>query len=325
VKCRLPALPFLALSVIGMSAPIGTPSASTPLQVVDVMPAFWAVWDATASKPISIRVDRFRKEVVDPNESVYGFGEFDHVLASDDRLARYLQALEPYAAAMRVITTRIEQQLPALVDSVTRQLPGLTTDRIVIYFLPSLDHFVGQTHDLEGGKIAVMFGIDRTAEIDGADANLGVEVAHELFHIYQYETHPGERSDTRVLWQSVWIEGSAAYASQALTPGSTATQALSSELAGADATTVAALACGIQAKWSSNESADMRAYLDAGVHPPDLPPMGGYLIGYLVAQDFAKTRSLADIGTLGGAERERVVRAGVARLCSSGGSVQVSK
>jgi hypothetical protein len=48
----------------------------------------------------------------------------------------------------------------------------------------------------------------------------------------------------------------------------------------------------------------MRAYLDAGVHQSNLPAMGGYLIGYLIAKDLAKTYSL--------------VRAGVHRLCAPG-------
>jgi Predicted Zn-dependent protease (DUF2268) len=305
-----------ALVFLRAAAPVATPMASAQLHVVDVMPAFWAVWDETAGKPIAERVDRFRKDVVDPNETVYGLSEFDHILASDERLARYLQSLEPYAAPMRDVSTRIEQQLPSLAGSVTSALPGLSTDRIVVYLLPSLDHFIGQTHDLPDGRIAVMFGIDKTARLEGADANLGVEVAHELFHIYQFETHPGERSDQQALWQWIWIEGSAAYASLVLTPGSTEAQALSPELAQATAATIGALACGIESKWDSHDGDDLRAYLDAGEHPPNLPPMGGYLIGYLIAQDLAKTYSLAEIGQLAGTQRARLVNASVRRLCS---------
>jgi hypothetical protein len=313
-------LPFIAMSLLGASPPTGTSSTPAPLQVVDVMPAFWTVWNATTGKPISVRVDRFRKEVVDPNESVYGLREFDHLLASDQRLATYLESLEPLADPMRTISTRIDRQLPAIAQSVTNQLPGFSSDRIVIYFLPSLGHFVGQTHNIENDKIAVMFGIDRTAAVYGANANLGVEVAHELFHIYQFETHPGERSDQEALWQAIWVEGSAAYASQALIPGSTASQALNPELAQTDAATIKVLACGIEAKWDSHDGDDMRAYLDAGVHQSNLPAMGGYLIGYLIAKDLAETYSLADIAKLGGIELERLVRAGARGLCAPGTS-----
>jgi hypothetical protein len=305
-----------AFVLLGAAAPSAPAPASAPLHVINVMPAFWTVWDETAGKPISARVDRFRKEVVDPNEAVYGFSEFDHILASDERLASYMRWLEPYAAPMRIISTRIDQQLPALANAVASQLQGFSSDQIVVYLLPSLGHFVGQTHDLQDGKIAVMFGIDRTAEVDGADANLGVEVSHELFHIYQYETHPAERTDQMALWQRVWIEGSAAYASQRLTASATKAQALSPELAQANDATIAALACSIESKWDSHDGDDMRAYLDASDHPPNLPPMGGYLIGYLIAQDLAKTHSLAEIGQLAGTQREQLVRAGAQRLCS---------
>ena len=314
------AAPLLAAGLIGASTPTAGPDAATPIQVVDIMPAFWAVWDNTAGKPISVRVERFREDVVDPNDGVYGFSEFDYVLASDRRMAAYLQHLEPQTDAMRAIGERIDRQFPSIAASVTEQLPGLTTGRIVVYFMPSLGHFVGQTHDLGPDKVAVMFGIDRTAEVYGAEANLGVEVAHELFHIYQFEMHSSEPEDRAALWQAVWIEGSAAYASQILTPGSVAAQALNPELASANAATIKDLACGIEQKWNSHDDGDMAFYLDAGMKTPGVPAMGGYLVGYLVAKDIAKTHSLADIGKLVDPERERLVRAGVHRLCIAPGS-----
>lgn len=79
-----------------------------------------------------------------------------------------------------------------------------------------------------------------------------------------------------------------------------------------------ALACGIRAKWDSHDGDDMENYLNAGQHPPNLPARGGYLIGYLVAQNVAKTRSLSQIGKLDGDELERRMRSGVDALCKNG-------
>lgn len=153
---------------------------------------------------------------------------------------------------------------------------------------------------------------------EGVDANVGVDVSHELFHLYQFQTQASLNRSTAKLWQAVWIEGSATYASQVLTPGATEAQALMSPaLSNADPGTVSALACAIAAKWDSQEGGDMGMFLDAGKHPPNLPPRGGYLVGYLVASDLGKTYSLAQIGKLTGAELDALIRPRVQALCKT--------
>jgi hypothetical protein len=60
---------------------------------------------------------------------------------------------------------------------------------------------------------------------------------------------------------------------------------------------------------------DMGMFLDAGVHPPNFPSRGGYLIGYLVAKELGKAYSLAQIGKLTGAQAEDSIRIKVDALC----------
>jgi hypothetical protein len=108
------------------------------------------------------------------------------------------------------------------------------------------------------------------------------------------------------------------YASQAIT-GVTAGDALmSSELGSAGVVTTKALACGIRAQADSRNPGDMAQYVTGGVHPPNLPDRGGYLIGYLIARDLAKKYTLPQIGKLGLAELEPQFRSRLDRLCSAG-------
>lgn len=305
---------FMLLAV-AFSLSGAAPSSTIP--VVDLMTPFWSVWDSTAGKPPQQRVAAFKERVILPGLPVYADGQFRRDLSSDDAIAKYLDGLEPHIAQMRAVTAQLRQQWPLVEASVAKQLPDFSSDRIVVYFLPSFNHFNGQTHDI-GDKIGVLFGVDGIVEYGSSGENVGVDIAHELFHIYQFETHPGYRTDKATLWQAVWGEGSAAYASQVLTPGATATDALMGDLAAAPSETVKALACGIQAKWSSDDRDDINAYIDAGQHPPNLPARGGYLIGYLVATDMGKTHSLAEIGKIDVTSLEAPMRSDVAKLCSTG-------
>jgi hypothetical protein len=290
--------------------------APSQLKIVNLMPAFWSVWDSTQSDPAA-RVQAFKERVVLPGLAVYSDGEFRRDLVDDTTIGDYLTSLGPSIPQMRNVSKRLEFQLPALEQSFQQALPDFDADRVVIYFLPSFFHFNGQTHDI-GAKIGVLFGVDGIVKYDGANENVGVDVAHELFHVYQYEMHPFFRTDEQKLWQAVWNEGSAAYASQMLTPGSTKIDALGADLAGAGPDTLKALACGVRAQADSRDVGDISAYIVGGKHPPNLPTRGGYLVGYAIAADAGRTYTVAQIGKLGGADLEKLVKTGVATLCEKG-------
>lgn len=290
-------------------------AAPQSLHIVNVMPAFWEAWDSTQGQPEQIRVEKFKELVVQPNMAVYGFDEFSHNLQSDENIASYLQGLAPRINDIRTVSDRFEKELPADEAAFSAALPDFDSKGVVIYFMPSFGHFLGQTHDL-GSKTGVLFGLDRMGEL--RDLNPGVIVSHELYHIYQYEKHPGYKSSDAVLWQAVWGEGSAAYASQVLTPDATEEQALSPQLAQTSPDAVKQLACGIESQWASHDYDVFGSYLDAGQHPAGLPPMGGYLIGYLVARDLSHTYSVGQMAALQVSEVETLMRPRIDLLCKTG-------
>lgn len=307
---------FLQSALIAAILPalLGAAPSTPSLNVVNVMPAFWRAVDTTKDRPIADRVAAYKSLVVAPNTAVYDFDEFSRN-RSDESIAAYLRNLEPHLPRMRALSDELEQNLAAYETSFVRQMPGFDAGRIVIYFMPSFLHFEGQTHDL-GTKTGVLFGLDRMA-LD-PDSNPGVVVAHELYHIYQFEMHPGASTSDVTLWEAVWGEGSAAYASQILTPGATKTEALGRKLADASTDNIRALSCAIQSKWDSRDGNDFNEYFDASQSPKGLPPMGGYLVGYLVAQDLGKTRTVADLAKMQVTELEPLMRSRVAALCSVG-------
>lgn len=287
--------------------------------IVNVMPAFWRAWDSTRSAGAPARAAAFRRLVVAPNRDVYDFGEFRRDLADTASVEGYLRGLQPEIPAMRVVSTKLAAELPSTIDAIVRALPGLSLNGVTFYILPSFNHFNGQIHGLAHGGLGVLFGIDGIVEFDTPAAPLTLDVAHELFHIYQFQTHPGVNFENATLWEATWGEGSAAYASRVLTPGATRAQALmSSDLAILPPSKIALLACGIRDHLDSRSGRLGALYFDLSAHPRGLPARGGYLVGYLIAQDFARQMSIAQMGRADLSAIEPRFRRDLGMLCATG-------
>ena len=279
----------------------------------NVMPAFWQTLDSTRGESVHDRVQAFEQNVILPNLGFYANGEF-----SDDfyqgTLAIYLRQADAGEPALRAIGDRIARDLPVELVTLLNALPGLTLDRVQIAILPSFGHFNAQTHDVPGG-IGVFFAPDGILRDDGPDADVDVDIAHEFFHIYQYQTHPGYDTSDLMVWQAVWGEGSAAYASQQLAAGATRAQALGASVADLTSAQTSAAACFVLDRWQSKNRDDIDDLIDGGAHLPGLPPRVGYAIGYLAAQDFAKHHTIAQIGSAPAAQVEPAMKATLRRLC----------
>lgn len=304
---------LLLIATLALTAVSPTP-APTHLRVIDLMPEFWRIYDANA--PVAEKVKAFKERIVAPNAEAYADGEFAANLADDAAIARYLTGLKPIAPAMREVSAQLAREVPVLEASFAKALPDFQSGNITIFFMPSFHHFNAQVHDFGKGS-GVFFGVDGIVEFDGAHPNVGVNVAHELFHIYHFEMHPGVSTDAYTLWQAMWSEGLAAYASRQLTPGSTQAQALGAQLASAPAAHVRRLACGISDHWTSRNQSVINEYIDNGAHPAGLPARGAYLIGYLAAADLGKRSTLSQLGKAG-PEIEPQLAARVGTLCRRG-------
>lgn len=299
----------LAAILLGADAP------QQSFPVVNVMPAFWQAWDSTEGQPIDNRVEKFKDLVVKPNMDVYDFDEFANTVSNNNALARYLNSLQPQISQMREISDNLPQLIDDAEVSFAKQLPDFDSSRIIVYFMPSLGVFDGQTHDI-GQKVGVLFGVDGIAQNDEDQENIGVDVAHELFHVYQYEAHPGARSDQAHLWEAVWIEGSAAYASQQLTPGATEAQALGAVFKQTTPDERKQLACDLLDDWNTRNPSIMATYLQAGAGERSMPARSGYLLGYLTAQDFARNYSVSQIGKLPFGQVQPRMQADIRKICA---------
>jgi hypothetical protein len=284
-----------------------------PVRVVNLMPAFLDAWDRGLGKPMDERVRLFKSGVLYPNRAAYDSPQFK---LDDPHVAWYLAAVEPSVPEMRRMTAAIATELPASERAFVTAFPDLRP--VTVYFMPSLLHFDGQTRN---GTL--FFGLDGVVQFEGRHANLGVLVTHELFHVYHYQVNAGsfgESGSTQApIDEQLWSEGLATYVSARLNPTATREQVLiSKDLAELTPSKTKALACAIEPKLSSARDDDANPFFDAGVHPPGLPPRGGYLAGLLIAERLGATRTLHELALLKGAELRSMIASGVKRLCSAG-------
>lgn len=303
--------PLLALVVCCSAA--ARAAGEDPVRVVNLMPAFLDAWDRGIGKPMDERVRLFKSGVIYPNRAAYDSPQFK---LDDPHLGWYLAAVEPSVPEMRRMTAAIATELPASERAFVTAFPDLRP--VTVYFMPSLLHFDGQSRN---GTL--FFGLDGVVRFEGPQANLGVLVTHELFHVYHFQVNAGsfgESGSTQApIDAQLWSEGLATYVSARLNPTATRAQVLlSKDLAELTPAKTRALACAIEPKLSSTRDDDANPFFDAGVHPPGLPPRGGYLAGLLVAERLGTTRTLRDLALLKGAELRGLIASGINRLCSVG-------
>ncbi len=293
-------------------------AATAPMpRVVDLMPAFWSAWDATGDDRGAARA-RALEALIAAHPEAYDPAEYAEELHDPGALAGYVDRRERDAAAVRAAGERIVAELPQQIDAVRSRLPDLALAALTVYVVPSFEHYNGRVRPMPDGSLALFLAPDGMVQGEGAHPNVAVTVSHELFHVYQFQTHPGVDPHDIPLWQAVWAEGSAVYASRVIADVSLARAAGMGEDEAADSDARRALACGIRDAAESREEHDFDLYLTGGVHPPGLPDRGGYLVGALIAQDVARAMPLERLGKLTVDKLRPQFFARLARLCASG-------
>ena len=282
-------------------------------RVVDLMPAYWAAWDA--NPPGAARAHAIATAVVAAHPEVYG-AEFAS-LRDPASLERYLARVAPDAAAVRAASSAVPLELPADIAQIRSALPDFALEGITIYVVPSFGHYNGRVRPVAGG-LALFLGPDGMVQGEGAQPNIARTVVHELFHIYQFQMHPEMDPSAATLWMAAIGEGQAVYASQVITGASTDDALMSAEYHSPSVATTKALACGIRDRADSRNPADFETYLTGGVHPPNLPDRGAYYIGYLIVHDLGKRYTLSQMAKLSIAAAEPQVRSRLDQLCTTG-------
>jgi hypothetical protein len=268
----------------------------------NIAQSFTNFYDANKDKPEAEQLAAFQNDVASRFPSFYGAGRFQGKITQAEQDKRILGAIKSFPAIRDDYirkTRQFETDLPRYVASFKTWFPGFQP-RVDTWVVHSLGEMDGGTRTLDG-KYYLIFGIDGMVRYHGK----GNETAffhHELFHTYHDIALAACNSDEEPIWNSLWQEGLATYVSHVMNPQADDTELLLSLPNDMAARTQKMLPAAFADLESVLERHDQKLYgnlFSTSADPTSvLPVRRGYYLGYLVAQDAAKTHSVQELAKL---------------------------
>jgi hypothetical protein len=271
----------------------------------DLMPLFWAAWDAskTAPDPATALFDAFFQ----PRLALYQAAGNDLTV---EQVRRWLPGFSALAAGVKKLSDRLPSAYAEHEKAFLKALPDYRPEKAQVHFTVSLLRFDGKMTVFEG-RPTLLFGLDMIAVFHGVDANLKLLFDHESFHLYHRQVGPWQGQPTQRLsvLEALWLEGLATYASEQMNPGALLGVLLNDKaLAAASDEQVKTAASEILPLLGSRKAEDYHRYFKfaaAGVKTSRL----GYRVGLEVARRIGTNMPLAQMARLGGPELEERVSA----------------
>ncbi|HEX4440468.1 MAG TPA: DUF2268 domain-containing putative Zn-dependent protease [Thermoanaerobaculia bacterium] len=295
---------MIAATVLALA--ITAPPPSSPCAATDLMPAFWKYRDEAKALPLAEQERLFEERVVRPNAAVYA-GVFDNVPKPVPQIVgSSLEKLPEFEADMRALSTRLGGELPEQIARFREAFPKFRCDTAV-YFLYSAGAFDGATRPVSG-KDALMFGLDVIAKLKEPLPPL---FAHELFHVYHAERI---LDAPKIFYWQMWEEGLASYVSRRLNPDVPESQVCCLPKAEPIDAARAKVVSGALERIDSSRDDDYARYFLGRDEALDIPSRSGYLLGYRIAEEAGKTRTLEELADLRPAQVRELVKSGLERM-----------
>lgn len=317
IRHLLAATIFLAL---GGCAAAPAPAPAPSQKFVNLVPAYVAFWDSTRDLNEPARVAAFREqfEILFP-----GFYAPDRlkppqtIAMQDERIAKGLQDFPAIRTRFEAIGREFEQMLGSAEQSFRVAFPDFQSN-MPIYLTHSLGEMDGGTRNIRGRKLLI-FGADSMAHIHAPDANERPFFHHELFHVY----HVPKFEHCEAIWCSLWTEGLAVLVADRLNPGASDAELLLTmprSLRDAVEQNRKEAVCAVRARFDSEKESDYRPLFNMRKETlsPRLPGRFAYYVGYLVAQQAARTHSLQQLAALTPEQAKPVVKHALDGLAKCG-------
>ena len=264
---------------------------------LDLMPDFWAVYDGHLSGELPTRAQVLTESFFRKYDNVYRLAGYEFKL---DDVVRWLPGFDGRAAATRAVHMRFARDYESNLGRFRAALPDFDDRASPVTLLPSLTHFDAHLQ-ANGSSLPLFFGPDAIAYYHGVDADLGVFFSHELFHCYQGQKNPAMCLDPSApLYVSLWMEGTATYASEHLNPSASPLHVLLDDatLTQADISSLRAAAQSMLSKLDARDEGTQSLFFEAGHHGDGWPPRVAYAVGLRIARGLGTTMSLPQMAAL---------------------------
>ena len=313
MNVRLLALLGLAFSLIAAAPPPRT----TGLQLVDTTGDFDRIWTATRDIPDDLRAGAFEAAFAKVLPGFYAADRVKDFMTPEKYQAFVLKGLKAYPDRKAGIE-RVSRQFSGLIGPAQASFEkafGPMRGYPPVYLVDSFGEFDGGTRDLPEGT-RLMFGADM---IDRLHSNSPIQpfFHHELFHLLHRRTF----AECEIVWCGLWTEGLATYVASRLNPGASDESLLLTEpkpLRDAVEAHRTEAICAVRTRLDSTDMQEAGPMFMGGSRQisPNLPPRFAYYVGYLVAQDLGRTRSLKQLAALKNAEVKLLIVQSLDRLAT---------
>ena len=253
------------------------------------MPAFWRFWEKARALTAAEQYRLFETMVQEPNASVYEGAFHGASKPPAEFVPRALAGVPAIEAEMRELSGRLAADLPGELASFRQSFPAFRCSTPV-YFLYSGGAFDGATREV-GGKTALLFGLDVIARLK---EGLSPLFAHELFHVYHGQVITEE---PETFGWGLWQEGLATYVSRRLNPTVPEQQVCCLPPIEPVEAALGRLAAEALQLLDSEKREDYARYFLGG-QEQDIPSRSGYYLGYRIAREAGKTRSLEELAAM---------------------------
>jgi hypothetical protein len=270
------------LLLIGAGLRFTLAQTTNSIPKMDLFPAFFQLWQEPDVVSPTSRAERSLQSVIQPNAELYD--AFTGPI-SVERATRYIERVEPLLPAIRTLHRWVDSGFDTEIAHLQKLLPDLNW-RGTLIFMPNLFGFDAGGGPLNGKDILI-FGLDTIARNDGPEADLAVMTSHEVFHHYHASFHPDWKNQHRgvdaPLYQLVWREGLATYASQQLNPTARLSTIFNDPaLAPSCESNVPALASRLLKNLDGTDKELMMEWMSDQVRSSDVPPRAGYYFGWAI-------------------------------------------
>jgi hypothetical protein len=201
--------------------------------------------------------------------------------------------------------------LPRITDIYARTFSDFRCN-FPIYLMDSLGQLDGAGRFVDG-RPSLVIGIETLATESAPQRP--VFLAHEFFHRYHFQAagFSDDAGDSQALWRVLWAEGMATYVSMKLTPGATLADALilPADLELRAKPKVPAIAARLIRYLDVPDVETFNLLFTYG--GPQAPALGlpwrsGYYVGFLVAAELGKTRTIDQLAHLKGPVLHDLIR-----------------
>ncbi len=308
-------LRYLVIAALALTVPASAAAQPSPsYRLIDLSDDFVDFYDRNESLSAEARAQAFRREVAplwpqfynprrnDQSDADYNALIASHLAAFPELRARYELKAAGFAALLDPAIASFRQTFP--------DLPRLGD----IYLVHSMGEMDGGTRQFGLARPALVFGIDVMARTHPYEDEQPF-FHHELFHVYHFQSFRTCGS----VWCSLWAEGLATYAAKTLNPNASDAQLLLSvpePIRDAVDANLEEAVCTVKARLNSRGADDMRALFSFRRFNERLPPRFGYYVGFLVAQEAARTHSLQDLARMDNRMAAPVLDAALASLAT---------